>query len=135
MSSCVTSSPSLCVALNVNPNKYRHVVLSNENECPREYDGTLLQIQKEVSTNLNVVSDAAARSLQKDGIPVLVSSVYIEDSKEKRKNSDNVINLYFKDFVTKENVVIIKCEPDENFLGRQLRTDLKAAFRYYSHDK
>ena len=130
LTSCVTSSASLCEAPNVNLRKYRHVVIDDDIKCPRELDGTILQIQKEISSSLSIVSKGAADELVKTGTPVLYHSVYISgDEATDTKKHVNFINLYFKDYITKDNKLIIRCNPTGNFFLRQLQTDLKAAFR------
>lgn len=130
LTSCVTSSSSLCEAPNANLRKYRYVVLDQDITCPKELDGTILQIQKEISTSLNIISSHEADSLTESGIPILYNSIYV-GTKEyvTHQSDDRLINLYFKDYSTRDNKLIIKCNPIGNFFMRQLQTDLKAAFR------
>ena len=131
LTSCVTSSPSLCEAPNANLQKYHYVVLDNDITCPKELDGTILQIQKEISSSLNIISSHLADSLAGSGVPILYNSIYVGKNNNLTQHDDkSLINLYFQDYSTKDNKLIIKCNPRGNFFLRQLQSDLKAAFRW-----
>ena len=130
LTSCITSSSSLGIAPNTDMRKYNYVVLDNQSDIARDLDGAKLQIQKEISSFLKIVTAETADSLIKNGSHVLSHSVYTNRFDNVTDRGENYfVNLYFKDYATKEDKLIIKCNPFKSFFLRQLKTDLKAAFR------